>query len=777
MNNMPAFWADVDIPEGIEIPSLHIMGKTDQVVPVESSQQLASRFVNPGIFVHEQGHLIPSKADARNLIVDFLTDQHDRIMSAKVLEIGSNETPPPAPAPVAPLEAASKKSKADEPPAQIMCASAESAAEQRDEIEAMESIYPDTMEIKQAAPADAGEPCGILKFLLSCPDSPLHEKLKLVVSYPASYPEETPKANLEHSLGMLQFPERAEKSLLQQIRSELAEQAGMPCVYTAISAAETWLENPDNIALLTAKASSTKPANVDPTDGSDDEDEDDENLLPGTRKIWEEEIEEDAESALVEKATREACYEVARRQVSPVEDAGHIAKGRGVKKFVVGLVGKPSAGKSTLFCCTTRLQTMAKVAAHPFTTIEPNFGVGWWASNDVADHVDPAMAQSAEDWATEHGRDGQGRRLLPLLIKDVAGLIPGAYKGQGKGNKFLNDLCDADVLIHVVDVSGSSDRNGVAVMDDLQSASSAEEDIKWVREELHRWIFGNVIAKWRGVVRASRDKTSDRAAEARLVALLTGYQGPTKSIVAAAAARSKLDPGVAETWTRADLHRFIAHFLSVRFPMCLALNKSDRLVLNAKTGMEEGLAKLEYAKKIALEQGYVAVPCSAMLETHLLSLAAENKITYEFGSSSFQVGDSVKEGLQTKLEAAQKVMDIFGSTGVVDCISSAVALREPTLVYPSTDLKSAQRKECLQALPGSTVEDIFSALKHNVIEAYRLEGDFIRAEGTTRTPGGQVRLVGKDTVVDSSLQVLRILTNRKVAWQHTLKPKTNPMRS
>ena len=59
-----------------------------------------------------------------------------------------------------------------------------------------------------------------------------------------------------------------------------------------------------------------------------------------------------------------------------------------------------------------------------------------------------------------HGRDKSGRRLLPVIVKDVAGLVPGAYKGRGKGNRFLNDLCDADVLIHVVDATGRSDKDG-----------------------------------------------------------------------------------------------------------------------------------------------------------------------------------------------------------------------------------------------------------------------------------------------------------------------------
>jgi len=105
------------------------------------------------------------------------------------------------------------------------------------------------------------------------------------------------------------------------------------------------------------------------------------------------------------------------------------ASARGVWHFVIGLVGKPSAGKSTFYNAATRAvlrgRKMAEVAPHPFTTIEPNIGPGWYcgpADND------------AQGRATAHGRDwlGTGRRLMPVIIKDVAGLVPGAYKGRGK---------------------------------------------------------------------------------------------------------------------------------------------------------------------------------------------------------------------------------------------------------------------------------------------------------------------------------------------------------
>ena len=68
---------------------------------------------------------------------------------------------------------------------------------------------------------------------------------------------------------------------------------------------------------------------------------------------------------------------------------------------------------------------MAEVAPHPFTTIEPNIGPGWFSG--------PRDNKYDKGRVTAYGRDSTDRRLLPVLIKDVAGLVPGAYKGRGKG--------------------------------------------------------------------------------------------------------------------------------------------------------------------------------------------------------------------------------------------------------------------------------------------------------------------------------------------------------
>ena len=84
---------------------------------------------------------------------------------------------------------------------------------------------------------------------------------------------------------------------------------------------------------------------------------------------------------------------------------------------------------------------------------------------------------------------------MPVLIKDVAGLVPGAWEGKGRGNRFLNDLLDADVLMHIVDVSGKTNEKGEETTDYDPAA-----DIQWLQQELQLVSFfslagfvGNII--------------------------------------------------------------------------------------------------------------------------------------------------------------------------------------------------------------------------------------------------------------------------------------------
>lgn len=68
-----------------------------------------------------------------------------------------------------------------------------------------------------------------------------------------------------------------------------------------------------------------------------------------------------------------------------------------------------------------------------------------------------------------------GTRSVPIELLDVAGLVPGAHEGKGLGNRFLDDLRHADALVHVVDVSGTTDAEGKLTRDQRASGSMEEE--------------------------------------------------------------------------------------------------------------------------------------------------------------------------------------------------------------------------------------------------------------------------------------------------------------
>ena len=82
-------------------------------------------------------------------------------------------------------------------------------------------------------------------------------------------------------------------------------------------------------------------------------------------------------------------------------------------------------------------------------------------------------------------------RGVPIMLLDVAGLVPNAHLGRGLGNKFLSDLTEADCLIHIVDASGTTDAEGKATRgyDPLQ-------DIEWLQDEIFQWILGNLKERW-----------------------------------------------------------------------------------------------------------------------------------------------------------------------------------------------------------------------------------------------------------------------------------------
>ena len=101
----------------------------------------------------------------------------------------------------------------------------------------------------------------------------------------------------------------------------------------------------------------------------------------------------------------------------------------------LGIVGLPNVGKSTLFNAITSTKN-AEAANYPFCTIEPNSGI-------VA-VPDKRLDKLAEIWQTN--------KKTPAIVEfvDIAGLVKGASKGEGLGNKFLSNIRNTDAIVHVV---------------------------------------------------------------------------------------------------------------------------------------------------------------------------------------------------------------------------------------------------------------------------------------------------------------------------------------
>lgn len=128
-----------------------------------------------------------------------------------------------------------------------------------------------------------------------------------------------------------------------------------------------------------------------------------------------------------------------------------------------GIVGLPNVGKSTLFNALTE-SIAAEAANYPFCTIEPNIGIV-----SVPDERLIKLAKNAGS-----------AKIIPAFIEfvDIAGLVKGASKGEGLGNKFLSHIREVDAIIHVLRCFEDQDITHVhGKIDPLQDAEIVEAEL------------------------------------------------------------------------------------------------------------------------------------------------------------------------------------------------------------------------------------------------------------------------------------------------------------
>lgn len=123
---------------------------------------------------------------------------------------------------------------------------------------------------------------------------------------------------------------------------------------------------------------------------------------------------------------------------------------------------------------------------YPFTTIEPNTGVTYYRAPCPC-----AAHGKTEECSPRYGRCVGGTRFIPVKLLDVAGLVPGASEGAGLGNKFLDDLRHADVLMHILDVSGTTNEKGEATV-----GYDPINDARWLHSEIHGAPCRSRVTLW-----------------------------------------------------------------------------------------------------------------------------------------------------------------------------------------------------------------------------------------------------------------------------------------
>ena len=357
----------------------------------------------------------------------------------------------------------------------------------------------------------------------------------------------------------------------------------------------------------------------------------------------------------------------------------------------VGLLGKANVGKSTFFSAAT--ETPVASGNFPFTTIEPNVGVAYVKTDCACKHFQIKH---------ENKLCIRGTRLVPVKLIDVAGLVPGAHEGKGLGNQFLDDARQADILVHVVDIAGTTDIQGQPVP---VGTHDPLEDVAFVQDEFDQWFADILKREWDKITREidqKRAKLTDGITKRFTGLGVKDFQ--VQDILQSLGLISR-NP---KEWDDGDIQTFVKELRKMSKPIIIAANKADLC------------QDLGILKKIS----DTVIPCSAESELLLRKASKAGLIKYFPGDDNFVIveGKNIQPPQKKALDLVKSVFSKIPTTGVQQVLNTAVFEKLNFItVFPVEDETKLTNKDGVilpdtKLIPnGSTAKDL-AGLIHADIE-------------------------------------------------------------